>query len=237
MPIYGFWMLNLNVLAWRMNDWLQGLVGCLQVLFERWAFMKNGACKRPNEVSWPLAWEFGRLAVAPINKLGWPDRYYCQCFPLFAFLHHRLSIIFNQHNEGGIIHLSGLFRFGHSLHPQAPRVTMAVAVRFARASDLVITSKIAFRSFSMSPWNPFYRPFAKDFPEDVEKSYLREQQEALGNKRKLFVVVEIDEDRCVCKDTKVSKHVVGFAIWNFTSSQTRVYDPIPVDISESSEGN
>ena len=98
-----------------------------------------------------------------------------------------------------------------------------MAVRFARASDLTITSEIAFRSFSLSlAW------YGNDFPEDVEKSYLREQQEALGNKRKSFAVVEIDKD--------VSKQVVGFAIWNFTSSQTRGRDPILVDISKS-EGN
>jgi ribosomal protein S18 acetylase RimI-like enzyme len=87
----------------------------------------------------------------------------------------------------------------------------------------------------MSPWNPFYRPFANDFPEDVEKSYLQEQQGALGHKRKLFTVVEIDNHRRVSEDTKVSKQVVGFAIWNFTSSQTRGHDPIPVDLSESED--
>src|ERR1700722_1655826 len=108
-----------------------------------------------------------------------------------------------------------------------------MAVRLARASDLAVTSKVAFRGFSMSPWNPFYRPFANDFPEDVEKSYLREQQEALGNRRKLFAVVEIDKDHCVSEDTKVSKQVVGFSIWNFTGSQTRESDPISVDLSES----
>ena len=111
-----------------------------------------------------------------------------------------------------------------------------MAVRFARVSDLAVTSKIAFRGFSLLPWNAFYRPFANDFPEDVEKYYLQEQQGALGNKRKLFTVVEIDNHRRVSEDTKVSKQVVGFAIWNFTSSQTRGRDPILVDLSES-EGN
>jgi hypothetical protein len=85
-----------------------------------------------------------------------------------------------------------------------------MAVRLARASDLVVTSKIAFRGCSISPWNPFYRPFENDFPEDVEKSYLRQQQEALGNKRKMFTVVEIDKDPRVSENTKVSKQVVGF---------------------------
>ena len=84
----------------------------------------------------------------------------------------------------------------------------------------------------MSSWNTFYRPLANDFPEDVEKFYLQEHQEALGNKRKMFTVLEIDKDRCV-SDTK---QIVGFAIWNFTSSQTRGRDPISVDFSEL-EGN
>jgi len=110
-----------------------------------------------------------------------------------------------------------------------------MAVRLARASDLAVTSKIAFRGFSLSPWNPFYRPFANDFPEDVEKSYLREQQEALGNKRKMFTVVEIDKDHRVSGDTGVSKQVVGFAIWNFTGSQRRESEPISVDLSESED--
>ena len=114
------------------------------------------------------------------------------------------------------------------------RVTMAV--RFARASDLAVTAKIAFRGFSLSPWNPFYRPLAKDFPEDMEKFYLREQQEALGNKRKLFTVVEIDKDRRVSEDTEVSRKVVGFAIWNFAGSQTQGSVPIMVDLLEI-EGN
>jgi hypothetical protein len=108
-----------------------------------------------------------------------------------------------------------------------------MAVRLARASDLAVTSEIAFRGFSMSPWNAFYRPFASDFPEDVAKSYLREQQQALGNKRKMFTIVEIDKDCRVSEDTKVSKQVVGFAIWNFTGSQTRESDPISVGLSES----
>ncbi|KAF5252794.1 hypothetical protein FANTH_2118 [Fusarium anthophilum] len=61
-----------------------------------------------------------------------------------------------------------------------------MAVRLAKASDLAATSRIAFRGFSLSPWNAFYRPFASAYPQDVEKSYLREQQEALGDPSKLF---------------------------------------------------
>ena len=111
-----------------------------------------------------------------------------------------------------------------------------MAVQFARASDLAVTSNIAFQGYSLSSHYQFKHPFAKDFPEEVEKSYLRGQQEVLGNKRKLFTVVEIDTDHRVSEDTKVSKRVVGFAIWNLARSQMRGYDPIPVDLSES-EGN
>jgi hypothetical protein len=58
-----------------------------------------------------------------------------------------------------------------------------MAVRSAAASDLAATARIAFRSFSLSPWNAFYRPYAHDYPEDVEKSYLQEQKEALADKK------------------------------------------------------
>ena len=116
------------------------------------------------------------------------------------------------------------------------RICHATRWPTSKASDLVVTSKIASRGFKFSPDYSFERPFAKDFPEDPEKSYLREQQEALGNKRKLFTVVEIDKDRHVSEDTKVSKEVVGFAIWKFASSQTPGCDPIPVDLPRP-EGN
>ncbi|KAF5572971.1 hypothetical protein FPANT_12672 [Fusarium pseudoanthophilum] len=59
--------------------------------------------------------------------------------------------------------------------------TNIMAVRLAKASDPAATSRIAFRGFSLSPWNAFYRPFASAYPQDVERSYLREQQEALGD--------------------------------------------------------
>jgi hypothetical protein len=52
----------------------------------------------------------------------------------------------------------------------------------------------------------------------------------------MFTIVEIDDnskDRCASED---SKQVVGFAIWNFTSSQKREREPILVDLLES-EGN
>ncbi|KAF5683579.1 hypothetical protein FDENT_7191 [Fusarium denticulatum] len=71
-----------------------------------------------------------------------------------------------------------------------------MAVRLAKASDLAATSRIAFRGFILSPWNAFYRPFASAYLQEVEKSCLREQQEALGNQNKLFTVVELRaEDR------------------------------------------
>ena len=69
-----------------------------------------------------------------------------------------------------------------------------MAVRLAKASDLAATSRIAFRGFGLSPWNAFYRPLASKYPQDVEDSYLREQQEALGDKNKLFTVVEIQSE-------------------------------------------
>ena len=82
------------------------------------------------------------------------------------------------------------------------RICHATRWPTSKASDLVVTSKIASRGFKFSPDYSFERPFAKDFPEDPEKSYLREQQEALGNKRKLFTVVEIDKDRHVPRTLK-----------------------------------
>lgn len=79
-----------------------------------------------------------------------------------------------------------------------------MAVRLAKPTDLAATSCIAFRGFSLSPWNPFYRPYAKQFPEDVENSYLCEQQEALGSDRKIFSVIEVP--------TGSQQEIVGFAI-------------------------
>ncbi|KAF5550693.1 gnat family protein [Fusarium mexicanum] len=96
-----------------------------------------------------------------------------------------------------------------------------MAVRLAKASDLAATSRIAFRGFSLSPWNAFYRPFASTYPQDVEKSYLREQQEALGDPSKLFTVVELQ-----------SEQVVGFAIWNYAQQQQRKSDTIAIDLAD-----
>ncbi|RSL65156.1 hypothetical protein CEP53_003788 [Fusarium sp. AF-6] len=95
-----------------------------------------------------------------------------------------------------------------------------MAVRLAKASDLAATAHIAFRGFSLSPWNAFYRPFAASFPQDVEKSYLREQQEALSKQKKLFAVVESEPDA----------EVVGFAIWNYAPQQNRENEAIIVDL-------
>ncbi|KAG5749092.1 hypothetical protein H9Q70_008252 [Fusarium xylarioides] len=91
-----------------------------------------------------------------------------------------------------------------------------MAVRLAKASDLAATSRIAFRGFSLSPWNAFYRPFASAYPQDVEKSYLREQQEAIVDQNKLFAVVELQVE---AQDAQDAKQVVGFAIWNYAQQQ------------------
>ncbi|KAF5555858.1 hypothetical protein FPHYL_8136 [Fusarium phyllophilum] len=99
-----------------------------------------------------------------------------------------------------------------------------MAVRLAKASDLGATSRIAFRGFSLSPWNTFYRPFASAYPQDVEKSYLREQQEALGDQDKLFTVVEIQIG------AQGAKQVVGFAIWNYAQQQQRKSDTAAIDV-------
>lgn len=89
-----------------------------------------------------------------------------------------------------------------------------MAVRIATAADLAATAKIAFRGFSLSPWNAFYRPHAKSYPGDVEESYRREQQDALGAKEKLFTVIEVDGANSEGHGDAESKQVVGFAIWN-----------------------
>ncbi|KAF4449049.1 putative gnat family protein [Fusarium austroafricanum] len=57
--------------------------------------------------------------------------------------------------------------------------------------------------------------FASTYPQDVEKSYLREQQEALGDQTKLFTVVEIQIE------AQNAQQVVGFAIWNYAQQQER----------------
>ncbi|KPM43705.1 hypothetical protein AK830_g2897 [Neonectria ditissima] len=101
---------------------------------------------------------------------------------------------------------------------------MAV-VRLAKASDLSATSHIAFRGFSLSPWNRFYRPFSASFPQDVENSYLREQQEALGNRKKLFTVVETEPG------VGGARQVVGFAIWNYAPQQQRESEPVIVKLT------
>jgi hypothetical protein len=97
-----------------------------------------------------------------------------------------------------------------------------MAIRLAKPADLSATSRIAFRGFSLSPWNPFYRPRAKQFPEDVQNSYLYEQQEALGNDRKIFSVIEVPAGE--------KQEIVGFAIWNLTASQPSKVTPVKVDL-------
>ncbi|KAG5758101.1 hypothetical protein H9Q72_013763 [Fusarium xylarioides] len=102
-----------------------------------------------------------------------------------------------------------------------------MAVRLAKVSDLAATSRIAFRGFSLSPWNAFYRPFASAYPQDVEKSYLREQQEALGDENKLFTVVEIQAE------AQDAKQVVGFAIWNYAQQQQqRKSDTVAIEFAD-----
>lgn len=104
-----------------------------------------------------------------------------------------------------------------------------MAVRFATQHDLRVTASIAFRGFSLSPWNAFYRPFADKYPEDAENSYLKEQQAALNNGKKLFTVVEVASEQ----DQKAK--VVGFAIWNYAPVQKPRSTPIEVLI-QSSQG-
>lgn len=99
-----------------------------------------------------------------------------------------------------------------------------MAVRIAVANDLPATARIAFKGFSLSPWNKFYRPHADKFPADVENSYLLEQQEALADNKKLFTVFEVDGSSASSKE----KEVVGFAIWNLSSSQKPRAQPVSV---------
>ena len=101
-----------------------------------------------------------------------------------------------------------------------------MAVRLAKVSDLAATSRIAFRGFSLCPWNAFYRPLASKYPQDVEDSYLREQQEALGDKNKLFTVVEIQSE------AQNAQQVVGFAIWNYAQQQERMTEIVAVDLAD-----
>lgn len=109
-----------------------------------------------------------------------------------------------------------------------PHQTMAV--RSAVAHDLSATARIAFKGFSLSPWNKFYRPHAERYPADVENSYLLEQQEALADKTKLFTVLEIDGTSSVFR-TSSSKQVVGFAIWNLAPGQKNRSQPIDVPLT------
>ncbi|EWZ79038.1 hypothetical protein FOWG_16811 [Fusarium oxysporum f. sp. lycopersici MN25] len=102
-----------------------------------------------------------------------------------------------------------------------------MAVRLAKASDLAATSRIAFRGFSLSPWNAFYRPSASTYPQDVEKSYLREQQKALGDENKLFTVVEIQAEA-----ENSQQVVVGFAIWNYAPQQERKGETVAIDLAD-----
>lgn len=101
-----------------------------------------------------------------------------------------------------------------------------MAVRLAKASDLAATSRIAFRAFSLSPWNTFYRPFASTYPHDVESSYLREQQEALGDQSKLFTVIEIQVE------PHGAQKVVGFSIWNYAQQQDRKSETTAIDLAD-----
>ncbi|KAH8593144.1 hypothetical protein B0O99DRAFT_689046 [Bisporella sp. PMI_857] len=110
-----------------------------------------------------------------------------------------------------------------------------MAVRLATASDLTVTSRIAFRGFSLSPWNPFYRPYAEDCPQDVERPYLREQQEALGTPKKSFTVMEAETPASISDETG-TKQVVGFAIWNLAASQAPKSQPLSVELVKF-EGN
>lgn len=90
-----------------------------------------------------------------------------------------------------------------------------MAVRLATMRDLASTAVIAARSFNLSPWNAFYRPYAKDYPDDMQESYRQEQEDAIKNDRKLFTVIEAEVDSS--KDS--SQAIVGFAIWNYAEHQ------------------
>lgn len=98
-----------------------------------------------------------------------------------------------------------------------------MAVRLATACDLGITARIAARGFSLSPWNAFYRPYAKDYPEDMENSYRREQEEALLSGKKLFTVIETN----VKNASGQSQDIVGFAIWNYAEGSDRARHDLP----------
>jgi hypothetical protein len=95
-----------------------------------------------------------------------------------------------------------------------------MAVRVATAHDLAITARIAAHRFSLSPWNAFFRPYAKNYPEDMENSYHREQEEALTSGRKLFTVIESDINNA----SDYGQVLVGFAIWNYTEGSERIHD-------------
>lgn len=49
-----------------------------------------------------------------------------------------------------------------------------MAISLAAFEDLGRTALIAALAFSLSPWNAFYRPYAKDYPEDMQEFYRQE---------------------------------------------------------------
>jgi hypothetical protein len=102
-----------------------------------------------------------------------------------------------------------------------------MAVRLATLHDLSATARIASRGFAFSPWNAFYRPYAEQYPQDVETAYKREQQEALVSGKKLFTVVEVAS---MSKESDSRREVVGFAIWNQAEGLERIQKDLVKDI-------
>ncbi|KAH8812981.1 hypothetical protein F5884DRAFT_319900 [Xylogone sp. PMI_703] len=119
-----------------------------------------------------------------------------------------------------------------------------MAVRIASALDLTATARIAYRGFSLSPWNAFYRPHAAQYPDDVENSYRHEQELALVDGKKLFIVIEVPDTPGLPSEPSLQQpigpaqeKVVGFTIWNYPPGSSRTKEsktfsvPDPIDRS------
>jgi len=61
-------------------------------------------------------------------------------------------------------------------------------VRLATQSDIDIVGRIAYRAFQYSNMWPWLRPHSQQYPEDAQRAYCQEYQQALYNERKRFTV-------------------------------------------------
>lgn len=152
---------------------------------------------------WMMVWCHGGLQAPNTGSSPLPDR-----FPLiYRSARQAITTLRSSRQSSGI---------------------QIMAIRLATTADIKVVGHIAYRGFVHSPWWPWLRPHADEYPKDAETSYCREYEETLADRKKLFTVIEIPQSEK--NETTNEKHpqVVGLAVWNLARDSPPIKDSLKI---------